>query len=108
VVKDEHPEQRMPWSNQRPRRARYDWNHQKQRARHMAALRAAGSGSCAERICVKTSRLITPDMDLHLCHDRSTGRIRGLGHAPCNLAEAARYARAQQTTTSGEAMDLVL
>jgi hypothetical protein len=58
----------------------------------MAALRRAGAGLCAEPICVMPSRVITPDMDLHLCHDRRTGTVLGLGHARCNITEAARYA----------------
>lgn len=63
----------------------------------MAALRAAGSGLCAERVCVKRSRLITPDMDLHLCHDPTGQHVIGLGHADCNRHEAAVRARRLQT-----------
>jgi hypothetical protein len=87
---------RMPWSNTSRRSDRYGREHRAQRARAMAALRRAGSGVCAEHRCVKRSRLITPDMDLHLCHDRTTGQVRGLGHAACNLTEAARYANRRQ------------
>jgi hypothetical protein len=83
---------RMTWSNTSRRSDRYGREHRATRAAAMAALRRAGSGVCAERRCVKRSRLITPAMDLHLCHDRRTGEVRGLGHAACNLSEAARYA----------------
>ena len=91
----------MPWSNARPRSRKYGHDHAKTRAEHMAALKRAGSGQCAEVICLHRSRLITPDMgsDLHLCHNRRTGQVRGLGHAKCNLAEAARYARSIQNST---------
>lgn len=88
----------MPWQNDRPRSRRYGRAHQDERAAHLAALRRAGSGVCAERVCVLPSRVITPDMDLHLCHDRATGRVLGLGHRACNVSEAARYARRVQTT----------
>lgn len=96
----------MPWSNARPRAKRYGATHQTTRAAHMQQLRAAGAGLCAEVICVKRTRVITPDMgkDLHLCHDRATGHVRGLGHADCNLREAARYARAKQGRNSGRTL----
>lgn len=66
----------------------------------MAQLKAAGSGVCAEVVCAYRSRLITPSMKLHLCHDRRTGEVRGLGHARCNVIEAARYARSLQNVTT--------
>ncbi len=65
----------------------------------MAALRVAGTGRCAEVVCVHRSRAITADMDLHLCHDRRTGDVRGLGHSACNVREAARWARRRQDAT---------
>jgi hypothetical protein len=86
----------MPWSNSNRRSNRYGRDHRAERARHMAALRAAGSGRCAERVCVKPSRLITPHMDLHLCHDPSGQHVIGLGHADCNRHEAAVRARRLQ------------
>jgi hypothetical protein len=90
----------MPWSKSRPRSQKYGNEHAKLRAQHMADLKRAGSGRCAEIVCVKRSRLITPDMDLHLCHDRLTGSVLGLGHRACNVREAARYARSVQTSTT--------
>lgn len=87
----------MTWSNSSRRSSRYGREHRSARARHMAALRAAGSGVCAERVCVKRSRLITPDMELHLCHEPDGVTIRGLGHADCNRHEAAVRARRMQT-----------
>jgi hypothetical protein len=86
----------MPWSNTSRRSDRYGRDHRAERARHMAALHRAGTGICAERVCVKRSRRIYPTDDLHLCHDRRTGQVLGLGHAACNLREAAVYANRQQ------------
>jgi hypothetical protein len=86
----------MPWSTSRPRSASYGSEHAKVRARQMARLRADGQGRCAEIVCKYRSRLITPDMDLDLCHKRSTGEVLGLGHRGCNRSEAARWARAKQ------------
>ncbi|SDG95609.1 hypothetical protein SAMN05660324_3950 [Klenkia brasiliensis] len=74
----------------------------------MQALREAGGvGRCAERICRASSRRITVAMGskLHLCHDRETGQVLGLGHAACNLSEAARYARAKQTEAEATRLD---
>lgn len=95
----------MPWDKSRPRgsstapkyRAK---QHRDDVKRHRAELEAAGSGVCAEIICSKRSRLILPSMELHLCHDRRTGRVLGLGHADCNRSEAARYARSTQNSSS--------
>jgi hypothetical protein len=67
----------------------------------MRALRQAGSGVCAERVCVMRSRVITPDMDLHLCHDPTGTVVLGLGHRQCNLHEAAKRARKMQGRNSG-------
>lgn len=67
----------------------------------MAALRRAGSGLCAEPICVMKSRLITPAMPLHLSHDPSGTRYIGLAHARCGVVEAAVRARAKQGRYSG-------
>lgn len=91
----------MGWSSKRPRSAAYGSEHAKLRAQHMDTLRRQGGGSCAERICVLDSRWIHAAMGsrLHLCHDRVSGRVLGLGHAECNLAEAARYARSRQSPT---------
>jgi hypothetical protein len=94
----------MPWSTSRPAgagvQAKYrSKEHREAVKRHRAALEAAGSGTCAEIICIKRSRLILPSMDLHLCHERSTGRVLGLGHAECNKSEAGRAARARQTAS---------
>jgi hypothetical protein len=95
----------MPWSRSRPggskTRPKYtSKEHRDTRAQHMAELKRAGSGQCAEVVCVYASRLITPSMQLHLCHDRRTGQVRGLGHARCNLSEAGRYARSMQDVTT--------
>jgi hypothetical protein len=89
---------RMPWSNARPRSRRYGREHRAERERHMAALRRAGAGLCAERVCLKRSRVITPDMPLHLCHAPDGVTVLGLGHADCNTHEASVRARAKQTT----------
>jgi hypothetical protein len=62
----------------------------------MRALRLAGAGLCAERVCVKRSRIITPDMALHLCHDPTGTVVIGLGHAECNVHEAATRGRRRQ------------
>lgn len=62
----------------------------------MRALRLAGSGLCAERVCVKRTRLITPADDLHLCHAPDGVTVLGLGHADCNRHEAAVRARRLQ------------
>lgn len=87
----------MPWSNHSRRSDRYGREHRAQRAHHLAALRAAGAGTCAERVCVHRTRLITPDMELHLCHDPTGQHVIGLGHADCNRHEAAVRARRIQT-----------
>jgi len=66
----------------------------------MQALRQAGTGTCAERVCVQRSRLITPDMPLHLAHDPSGTVVLGLAHAKCNTTEASvRARRLQQQPT---------
>lgn len=67
----------------------------------MTALQRAGAGICAEKVCVHRTRVITPDMALHLCHDRATGAVLGLGHQRCNEREAAIYARSLQGRNSG-------
>lgn len=91
----------MPWSRSRPPGSRTQVKytspeHRQAVAAARAQLAAAGSGLCAEQVCVRPSRLIAPGMDLHLCHERSTGQVLGLGHAECNLSEAGRYGREQQ------------
>jgi hypothetical protein len=91
----------MPWSNSRPRAATYGRAHQATRAAHLAALKRAGVGQCAEMrnpgsYCTKRSPLITPGMELHLCHNSRTGEVLGLGHADCNRSEAARRANRMQ------------
>lgn len=93
-------DRRMPWSNTSRRSDRYGREHRAERARHMDALRAAGAGLCAERVCIKRSRLIRPDDDLHLCHDARTGAVLGLGHRDCNVREAAVRARRKQQRRS--------
>jgi hypothetical protein len=95
----------MPWAKSRPNGSKGNpkyktKEHQNARAAHIAQLKRAGSGQCAEVVCMYRSRLITPDMDLHLCHDRRTGAVLGLGHRKCNIAEAARYARSKQDVTT--------
>jgi hypothetical protein len=88
---------RVPWSNSSRRSDRYGREHRAERARHMAALRRAGAGLCAERVCVKRSRVIYPTDDLHLCHAADGVTVLGLGHADCNRHEAAvRANRLQQ------------
>lgn len=92
---------RMPWSNNRPRAKRYDAEHTATRARHMTALQRARVGVCAEvrnpgSRCLHPSPLIYPTDELHLCHNRRTGAVIGLGHADCNRAEGARHARRKQ------------
>lgn len=94
----------MPWDRSRPggtrTQAKYrDPEYLATRKRLLAQLKAAGQGVCAERICVMRSRLITPAMDLHLCHDDTGRHIRGLGHRQCNLSDAGRRARARQQAT---------
>jgi hypothetical protein len=79
----------MAWDNRRARQPRYGRKHTTERDRHMAALRHAGAGLCAERVCVMRTRVITPDMNLHLCHAPDGVTVLGLGHARCNLHEAA-------------------
>jgi len=87
----------MPWSKSRPRSRKYGHEHSKTRAQHVAALKRAGQGMCAEVVCLYRSRLITPEMDLHLCHDKTGTIVLGLGHAACNLSAAGREARARQS-----------
>jgi hypothetical protein len=87
----------MTWSNTSRRSDRYGRDHQATRTQHMRALKLAGSGICAETRnpgsrCMRSSPVIYPTDDLHLCHNRRTGDVIGLGHATCNLAESARYA----------------
>jgi hypothetical protein len=91
----------MPWSRSRPggskTAAKYRdpvYLAEAKRLRHQ--LKREGSGICAEVVCLMRSRLITPSMRLHVCHDRATGEIRGLGHMKCNVTEAARFARSMQ------------
>jgi hypothetical protein len=97
----------MPWSNTSRRSTRYGRPHQAERERHMRELRRVGTGICAETRnpgsrCVERSPVITPAMSLHLCHNSRTGEVLGLGHARCNIREAAsrgnrmRYHRHRQ------------
>lgn len=86
----------MPWTRSRPRSRRYGRDHRAERDRHLRALQRAGAGLCAERVCVKRSRVITPDMDLHLAHDPTGTIVIGLAHAACNVHEAATRARRMQ------------
>jgi hypothetical protein len=79
----------MPWANDHPRSPRYGRDHQATRARLMNELRRTGAGLCAERVCVMRTRVITPDMNLHLAHDPTGQRVLGLAHARCNTHEAA-------------------
>src|SRR6476469_1755089 len=95
----------MPWSKSRPRGTATDASYHTPEYRATAKrlrdeLALDGTGRCAEVVCIKRTRLITPGMDLHVCHERSTGRVLGLGHRACNLSEAARYARSRQTATT--------
>lgn len=89
--------ERMPWSNSRPRSRRYGREHRAERARHMRALERAGAGLCAEVVCLYRSRVITPDMHLHLAHDPTGTVVLGLAHARCNTHEASVRARRMQT-----------
>ena len=75
----------------------YGRDHQSRVKAAKDELTRAGVGLCAEKICKKRSRVIYPGMDLHLCHDRRTGQVLGLGHAACNMSEAGRYARSLQS-----------
>jgi hypothetical protein len=79
----------MPYDRRKPRAAKYGRQHQATREAHMAALRRAGAGLCAEPVCVKRSRVITPAMKLHLAHDPTGTVVLGLAHAECNTHEAA-------------------
>lgn len=94
----------MPWSQSRPNGGKVNPKyrtpeHRREVAEHRAALARAGSGVCAEIVCLKRSRLILPGMALDLCHERATGRTLGLGHRQCNRSEASKYARRQQDAT---------
>jgi hypothetical protein len=87
------------WTRAKPPRKQYGHRHRVQRERELAQLRNDGAGTCAETVCVHPSRVITPDMDLHLCHDTTGTKVIGLGHADCNRREAARRARALQDSS---------
>jgi len=94
----------MPWTNSRPggnkTAAKYrDPAYLATGKRLRAELQRTGQGTCAERVCVMPTRLITPAMRLHLCHDETGQHIRGLGHAKCNLSDAGRRARARQNVS---------
>jgi hypothetical protein len=91
----------MPWDNHRPRSRKYGRDHRTARDAHLAALKLAGAGLCAEPVCVKRSRVITPDMDLHLSHAPDGVTVLGLSHRDCNVREAARRARKMQGRRSG-------
>ena len=88
----------MPWSNSRPRSRRYGRQHRADRERHMRELEQQGAGLCAERVCLYRTRVITPDMSLHLAHDPTGTVVIGLAHARCNTHEASVRARRIQTT----------
>jgi hypothetical protein len=88
----------MPWDRTQPTAAKYrDREYQRTRKRLMAVLKRDGSGVCAELVCVMPSRYITADMQLHLCHTADGLDIRGLGHALCNVTDAAKRGRRRQT-----------
>jgi hypothetical protein len=65
----------------------------------MARLRAIGMAYCAEPECTQPSRIITPNMRLHLSHDPTGTVVLGLSHYQCNLAEAAKRARRYQDSS---------
>lgn len=44
---------------------------------------------------------IYPGQKLHLSHDHATGRIKGLSHASCNIAEGNRRRIRKATPSSG-------
>jgi hypothetical protein len=69
------------------------------RAAH-AELNRAGSGVCAELVCLMPSRLILPGMRLDLAHTPDRTAYLGLAHARCNRRDGARRGRARQTTTA--------
>ena len=84
----------MTWDKTTPTKAKYrDREYQHTRTRLIAQLRREGSGLCAELVCVAPSRLITPDMKLHLCHAPDGVAILGLGHRRCNMSAACHTAR---------------
>jgi hypothetical protein len=91
----------VPWSRSRPG-TKPVYRTPEYRAtvkRLWAELRRNGHGTCAEVRCVMSSRLITPAMRLHACHDSTGTVVLGLGHAQCNLTDAAKRARARQTAS---------
>lgn len=95
----------MPWDRSRPGGTKVNPKYRDPaylatRKQLMDQLKRAGQGVCAERICIMQSRLITPSMRLHLCHDETGTVIRGLGHMQCNVRDAARRARARQNVST--------
>jgi hypothetical protein len=88
----------MPWAKNQPTNPKYRTRqHTHTRAQLMAQLKRDGQGLCAEPVCVMPSRLITPDMQLHLSHDVTGTYYLGLSHMRCNITAAAREARRRQT-----------
>lgn len=66
----------------RPRPTRYA--QATDHAHAMQALCHTGTATCAAGPrCLEHSTAITPDMDLHLAHDPTTGIALGLGHTRC-------------------------
>jgi hypothetical protein len=68
----------------------YGSAHQSERLR-LEPFVASGQADCAEIICLKPSRRISPDEPWDLAHDRLTGLHRGPAHRSCNRAEGARF-----------------
>jgi hypothetical protein len=86
----------MPWDRSQPTAAKYRTaEHRHTRQALMAQLKRDGYGTCAEVVCVMTSRTITADMKLALCHLPDGVTYAGLGHSRCNQMEAVR--RGHQT-----------
>jgi hypothetical protein len=89
--------QTMPWDRTRPANAKYrDPEYARARKRLMAELERKGVGRCAEIICVMPTRIITPKMKLHLCHNPDGITLAGMGHARCNISAAAVEANRRQ------------
>lgn len=51
----------------------------------------AGLARCAEIICLKRTRWISPTEPWDLAHDRATGGYLGPAHEQCNRSEGATY-----------------
>jgi len=94
----------MSWKRSRPNGGKTaqkyrDPEHVRTRRRYEQQLAIYGSLTCAQPVCVMPSRIILPGMRWCGGHDDTGTAYIGPVHERCNVKDAAKRARARQSTT---------